>query len=115
MSVCGSASHRTWDVSPHKVVRSYSCVSQADPEAPSAWLFTHSQWLPYWDQPVPWSSSPLLGSSSLDAVSDIEMCNDYTNNTWISPYCKNSNTADKMKAFLASSASRHATVLPCSD
>lgn len=45
----------------------------------------------------------------------IEMCNDYTNNTWISPYCKNSNTADKMKAFLASSASRHATVLPCSD
>ena len=61
------------------------------------------------------SCDPLLGSSSLIDVPGIEMHNDYTSNTWICPYCKNSNTSDEVKAWLTSSVSPHATALLCRD
>lgn len=58
------------------------------------------------------SHGPLLGSS-LNDIPGIEVHNDYISDTWICSYCKNSNTSDKVKAWLTSSVSPHATVLPC--
>lgn len=39
------------------------------------------------------SCGPLV-SSSLSDVPDVDMYNDYTSNTWIGSYCKNSNISD---------------------